>query len=380
MHRHIRGSRLIYALLTGVLVALTLTACGGSGGDAANLLKQTFGQQHTVNSGNLNLSLVVSPAGSKTSNAPLNVSFGGPFQSHGKGKLPASNFNISISALGRTGSLGVLSTGANGYVTFAGTSYQLPVATFQRLESNFAQVTSSPTGGGKSGSLAKLGIDPLHWLVKPSVVGKETLGDAPTTHIRAGLNVAALLTDLNMFLQKANAAGVTGSGKLPSQLSDSTRGKISAAVKNPSVDVWTGSSDKMLRKLAINLTVPVSGQVSTLLGGIRSAQIGITLGYTQLNRPQAIVAPTNVRPFGEFTTKLRTFLAAQGAGATASNSGSGASGGSSASATASNSGSGASGGSSGGAASSGNQTYIQCIQAAGQDVDKLQQCASLLQK
>lgn len=362
MHRQIRGSRVIYALMAGVLLALTLSACGGSsGGDATNLLKQTFGQPHAVNSGNLNLSLVVVPAGARSSTAPITVSFGGPFQSHGKGKLPASNFNISISALGRTGSLGVLSTGANGYVTFGGTSYQLPAATFQRLESSFAQVTSSPTGGGKSGSLAKLGIDPLRWLVNPSVVGKETLGGAATTHIRAGVNVAALLTDLNTFLQKANSAGVTGSGKLPSRLSDTTRGKIAASVKNPSVDVWTGSADKMLRKLAINLTVPVSGQVSTLLGGIRSAQIGISLGYAHLNQPQTIAAPTNVRPFGEFSTKLRTFLATQGAGAGASSSASGASSGSSSGITA-----------------GGSQSYIQCIQAAGQDVGKLQQCASLL--
>jgi hypothetical protein len=364
MHRQIRGSRVVCALTAAVLIALTLSACGGgSGGDATSLLKQTFGQPHTVNSGNLNLSLVVVPAGPKSSTAPITVSFGGPFQSHGKGKLPASNFSISISALGRTGSLGVLSTGANGYVTFAGTSYQLPAATFQRLESSFAQVTSSPTGGGKSGSLAKLGIDPLHWLVKPSVVGKETLGGAATTHIRAGVNVAALLTDLNTFLQKASSVGVTGAGKLPSQLSDTTRGKIAASVKNPSVDVWTGSADKELRKLAINLTVPVSGQVSTLLGGIRSAQVGISLGYAQLNKPQTIAAPTNVKPFSEFTTKLRTFLATQAAGAGAP--------------SASSNGA-ASSGSAGGIAAGGSQSYIQCIQAAGQDVGKLQQCASLL--
>ncbi len=31
---------------------------------------------------------------------PITLSFGGPFQSRGTGKLPASNFNISISALG----------------------------------------------------------------------------------------------------------------------------------------------------------------------------------------------------------------------------------------------------------------------------------------
>ena len=91
------------------------------------------------------------PSGSSTLNGPITLSFGGPFQSLGKGKLPKSNFNVSISALGKTGSLGILSTGTTGYVTLQGTSYQLPAATFQKLESSFAALASSPGGGSGSG-------------------------------------------------------------------------------------------------------------------------------------------------------------------------------------------------------------------------------------
>jgi hypothetical protein len=370
MHHRITGARVICAPLACAMAALTLVACGGGSGNATSLLKQTFGQPHTVNSGNLSLSLIVLPSGSRTSSAPITVSFGGPFQSLGKGRLPASNFSISISAVGRSGSLGVLSTGTNGYVTFAGTSYQLPRATFQRLEASFAQVTSSPTAGAKSGSLAKLGIDPLHWLVKPSVLGNETVGGASTTHIRAGLNVRALLGDLNTFLQKASSIGVTGAGKLPRQISNTTRDKIAAAVKNPSVDIWTGSSDKMLRKLSINLSLPVTGQISSLLGGIKSAQIGVSLGYTNLNKPQTIPTPTNVRPFSEFSGQLRALLAnAQGGAASGASSSGQSSGGSTATAPATTT---------PGASTAGSQSYVQCIQAAGDDVGKMQQCAGLL--
>jgi hypothetical protein len=354
MQQLIRGARTGAALAA---LVLGLGACGGgsSSGNASSLLQQTFGQQHTVTSGNLNLSLSVAPSGSSASNHPISLSFGGPFQSRGSGKLPASDFNINISALGRSGSLGILSTGANGYITFGGTSYQLPAATFQRLESSFSSITASPGAGSGANSLSKLGINPLHWLQNPSVVGTETVGGASTKHIKAGVNVPAMLGDVNTFLGKAATTGMTGASKLPGQLSSATQQKIAAAVRNPSVDIWTGADDKMVRKLTINLTVPVSGQLATLLGAVNSARVALTVAYGDLNQPQSISAPSVVRPFSEFSTQLQSFLAAaQGA---TSSSGSGSS-----SAT----------------APSANTNYIKCLQAANQDVTKMQQCAGLL--
>lgn len=365
MHRQLRALLVLCAL---ALLGAGVGACGGSGGDnAASLLKQTFGEPHTVNSGQLNLNLAMASA-SASSQAPISLSFGGPFQTRGKGQLPASNFSINVSALGRSGSLGIVSTGTSGYVTFAGASYQLPAATFQRVESSFSQITASASGG-PSGSLSQLGIDPMRWLVKPAVVGDETVAGVQTTHIRAGVNVSALLADLNTVLQKAGSIAGTGAGKLPGQISPTTRQKIAGEVKSPSVDVWTGRNDKMLRKLSLNLTLPVSGQVATLIGGAASARIAMSLQYANLNRPQTITAPTGTRPISELTTKLQALLAAAQAAATGSGSSAGGSGTSGASA------SGHSGSAQTGAGSS---AYLKCLQAAGQDVGKLQQCAGLV--
>jgi len=300
------------ASMVVALASLTLGACGSSpsgGGNATTLLKQTFSGSHVVNSGSLSLSLTVRPTGSRTISGPVTLSFGGPFQSIGKGKLPASDFTVSISALGKMGSLGVLSTGTAGYVSLQGEDYELPAATFQKLESAFAQIDASPGSSG-SGSLSALGIDPLHWLVNPSVVGKEMVGGTDTTHIRAGIDVAALLADINAFLSKASSLGVSGARSLPTGISDTTRSRIAGEVKNPSFEVWTVDSDKTVRKMSIRLTLPVSGQTSTALGGLRSADVGLTLQYADLNKPQSIQAPTSVRPFSEFRAKLQTFLAA----------------------------------------------------------------------
>jgi hypothetical protein len=354
--------RTICGLLAAGCAAVALTACGSSGGSsgASSLLRQTFSGKHTVNSGNINVSLSVDPSGSSTLKGPITLSFGGPFASLGTGKLPKSNFTVSYSALGRKGSLGILSTGTAGYVTVSGTSYQLPPATFRQLESSFSSLTSPSGGGSGSGALGRLGIDPLHWLVNPTVVGNESVAGASTTHIRAGIDVAALLNDLNTFLGKAPSLGVSGLGKVPSGISPATRQKIAGELRQPHFDVWTGSDDKTLRKLAISLVLPVTGQFSSLLGGLSSARISLTMQYADLNQPQTIAAPSTVAPYSQFQAKLRGFLSALqgGLGGSLGSTGSSSSGSSSSSSAVS--------------------SYAQCLQKAGQDLSKAQQCASLL--
>ena len=103
---------------------------------------------------------------------------------------------------------------------------------------------------------------------------------------------------------------------------------------------------------------------------MKSADIGLTMQYSDLNQPQTIKAPTTVKPFTQFQSKLNAFVQAlQGAAAGAIGSSGASSGGASTS--------GSSGGTSTGAGSSVAQ-YSQCIQKAGTDVAKMQKCASLL--
>ena len=367
----IAGVRRVVVLALAVVSAVLITACGSSGGTAGgsaqSLLRQTFSGSHKVNSGNLSFSLTVDPTGSSTLTKPISLSFGGPFQSLGTGKLPQSNFTVSISAQGHTGSLSILSTGSKGFVTLSGTSYQLPGASFQKLESSFSSITNSGGGGsGKQNVLSRLGIDPLGWLTNPTIVGSDSVGGTPTTHIRARVNVPVLLRSLNTFLGKASTLGVTGASKLPSSLSAASQAKIAAEIRNPTFDVWTGNDDKTVRKLTIGVSLPVTGQLAALLGGLRAAAISLTLQYTNLNQPQTITAPTNIQPYALFSQKLATLLQAVqssvASGALGSTGTTGSTGAAGSTSTTS------------GAASA----YGQCIQSAAGDVTKMQQCASLL--
>lgn len=362
-------SRRIGVIALGMVAAVGLAACGSSSssssssGGAQQLLRETFGGHHAVKSGILSFSLTLTPSGSSTLSGPISFSLNGPFQSRGSGKLPESDFTIALDAAGHHGQLGLISTGTSAYITLNGKSYQLPASDYDKLASGFTQTGSSSSAGG----LARFGIEPLHWVTNPSIVGNETIAGSSTTHIHAGIDVAALLGDLNTLLHKASATGA--SSKIPASISQAAREKIADSVRNPIVDVWTGSSDHTLRKLSLSLGFPVSGQISTELGGLNSATVGMTLQYAELNQPQTISAPANVQPFSSLQGKLAGILQqSEGAGALGLLGASGSSG----------SGSSSSGLSASGSSPRGIAKYTKCIQDAGDDVGKMQKCASLL--
>lgn len=355
MHSEMGGRRRMAVLAATLMTALVLAACGsaassGSGGsNAQSLLRQTFSNNHTVKSGVLGFKLTLTPSGSSLLSTPVVLSLSGPFASHGPGHLPSSDFTIQIAALGKRGALGVISTGTAGYVTMQGAAYQLPQTQFQNLEKGFS---SAASGSGNPGGLAGLGINPEHWLQNPSVVGTQAVDGTQTTHIRAGVNASALLSDLNTFLTRTTKGGAG------SAISSATQQKIAAAVRNATVDIWTGTSDKVLRRLTLTMTIPVSGQTSAALGGLTSAGVSLTIQYADINQPQTVTAPAHVLPYSQFQTKLRSALGALAgglAGTTGGLAGSGAS-----------------------APSASVNRYSHCIQSAGQSVARMQKCAALL--
>jgi hypothetical protein len=353
--------------ITAIVAALAIAGCGGTstgpgtGSAAKTLLRQTFAGSHKINSGRLDFELNVTLHGSSAINGPLRLSLNGPFQYGAKGQLPKSDFTVSLTAEGHSLAMQIVSTGTAGYITVAGTSYQLPQSTFQQLESSFAAAAShgSSTASGQS-ELQKLGLHPLQWLSNPLVVGSGTVAGAGTTEVRAGIDVSTLLAELNSALQKGSSLGLT---RLPSSISPATQSKIAGELGRPTVEVWSGNGDHTLRRASLSLQLPVSGTLATLTGGATSASLEVVLTYSDINQPQSVTGPAHAQPYSQFVTKFKslvsgieTALAEQALG-----------GGTGTSTT---------------PAASGNTgtygSYSQCVQAAGNDIAKLQKCASKL--
>ncbi|HEY2652444.1 MAG TPA: hypothetical protein VGI50_11010 [Solirubrobacteraceae bacterium] len=285
-------ARWIARLLFAAVAAIALAGCGSSSDRALSVLHQTFAGKHQVSSGNLAVLLSVAPSAAGGVKEPVTLGLAGPFQSRGWGRIPASAFDVRLGAMGKNVAVTITSTGSSGYVTFRGQSYELPPATFQRLESTFVRLSSVSAGGNGAGALARLGIDPERWLVSPQIVGEEAISGTSTTHIRAGVNVAALLSDVGTLLRRAASAGATGARSL---LPPASRSRIAGQVKNPVVDVWSGVADKTLRQLMIGLSV-------------HGAAIRLTMRYSDLNQPQTITAPTRLLPYRRFQDKLSGLL------------------------------------------------------------------------
>jgi uncharacterized membrane protein YgcG len=338
-----------------------VTGCGGgssgheasSSTDVNQLLQETFSGGKSINSGRLDLGLRVDAKGSSAS-GPISISLAGPFQSQGKGKLPKLDLEAKVEGAGQNIDAGVVSTGDKGFVKFQGQSYAVSDAVFQQFKKGFEQAQSQ-AGKQKGQSLATLGIDPRRWLSNPKNEGDAKVGDTDTIKITGDVNVPKLLDDINSALAKAKSLGVQGSANIPSQLTDAQKKQAADAIKHLSVEIYTGKSDQILRRMLINLSAVSQGQ---------TADVSFDLQLLDVNQDQTINEPSGAKPFDQLLSQLGGLSGLAG-GSSSSGSGS------------SSSGSGSSSG--GGAASSDNlQKYSACIEKAGSDAAKARKCANLL--
>jgi hypothetical protein len=360
----------VVVALVGVFAAV-LVACGGSSDDPNKLLKETFTGNHKVNSGKLNVSVDVSAQNVPNLSQPVKIALTGPFQSQGKGNLPKFDLNVTFSGGGQSFSAGAVSTSDKGYLRFQGQAYEVPANTFNQFKQGFTQAQQRNQGNQNQSAFKRLGLNPLDWLKDPKVEGDQDVGGTSTKHITADVDVPKFVGDLQVLLRNAKSLGAGNTGQLPSSLTAAQQQQIQQAVKSAKVQVWTGSDDKILRKLQVTLGINGSGG--------RSGSLTFTLEIDDLNQSQTINAPANAKPFTALTQQLQGLglggaLGGAGAGTTgAGSTGAGTTGGTTS--TPSTGGSSAGGSS---AAQAKLQKYAQCLQAANGDAAKAQQCAQLL--
>jgi len=349
-HRLVRP---LLALLGCGLLVLALSECGSSENPQA-LLRQTFGGTHRADSGKLTFD-----ASLKGGQTPASIHLTGPFQRQGKGQVPKFQLAVSIVARGQTINAGATSTGGAAFLNFMGGDFAVPADRFAQFQQRYAQSTSSSAPSQKT-IFSRLGVDPVKWLRDPQVVGDADVSGASTTHITAGVDLNALVDDLAKVFGRAGQLGLPNTGQLP-QITPAQKSKLVSAVRNPTVDIFTGKDDKTLRRFVINLHLQLPGGQL----GPNGADASILLELADLNKPQTVTAPANPRPLSDLSGSLG------GLGGTLGGGGSGGGG-----ASPSTPGGGGGGGS--GAAPPNIQRYSRCIQQAGNDTAKRQQCVALL--
>lgn len=284
--------RAAVALVAAVCGACVLSACGGSSGNAQALLDDTFSSPKQIESGNVDLSVSLGSAGSSTANKSLAVHLSGPFENAGSGKLPRFALRLGLSADGHALPVGATSTGSALYVELAGTWFSIPQSTYTTIQQSYAQATKRSSGAKVRSTFASLGIEPGKWLSDPSEVGTATIDGVETIHLTASVNVAGFLTDVSKLSQAGSALGLSSAVPGASLFTQSAIGELSKAVKAASVNIYTGKSDHLLRRLEFDATVTSNSQTKAILSGLSSAEVKVLLELSDLGRPQTISAPS----------------------------------------------------------------------------------------
>jgi hypothetical protein len=237
-------------------------------------------------------------------------------------------------------------------VSYGGTDYEVPAQVFQQFKAGFEQ-SAKQAGSDSNQSLSSLGIDPSKWLTNAKNEGEAKVGDTDTIKITGDVDVSKLLDDVNSALQKIRSIGGTEAAQLPDQLSEADKKQAEDAIKDLSVEIYSGADDKILRRFLVTMKLAVPDSAG---GGTQSADLKLDFQLQDLNEGQDIKAPENTKPFSALMSKL------QGLGL---------------------GGLGGLGGSSSGSGSSGTsqenlQKYSECIQKSNGDTSKMQKCADLL--
>jgi hypothetical protein len=69
---------------------------------------------------------------------------------------------------------------------------------------------------------------------------------------------------------------------------------VTNAVKDATIDVYTGKDDRLMRKLDVSVNfAPAAEKVKNLVG----ASVRFTVEISDPNRPVTVQAPTNARPY-----------------------------------------------------------------------------------
>jgi hypothetical protein len=290
----------IRILVTALVIALPIPAavagCGSSSSsnneDPTQVLKETFNNPTKVTSGNLSISLGGSAEG--TQSGSLTASINGPFQTDqsSPNSFPQLDLTAKISASGAGQSFSfdgsLITTKDNAYVEYQGQAYEVGTALFKKFTRSYEQSASQAQaqGGQNSSSFFRqFGIDPTTWLTNVSNEGTTDVDGTSTIHIHGDANVSQIVSDLTKVAQQT---GGSTQALSPSQLD-----QVKSAVKSATIDVYSGTDDKLLRKLALAVTIAPPASSNS---GISSVNVNFSVTLSDVNQPQTITAPSSTKP------------------------------------------------------------------------------------
>jgi hypothetical protein len=295
--------RTLVAVLAIVLpVLVVVTGCGGGSSsnneDPQKVLDETFNNPTKITSGKLDISLDGSAEGEQSGS--FNATISGPFQAEENDPTAFPQFDLSADLSGSAGgpslsfSGSLIATKDNAYVEYQDQAYEVGADVFKQFTQAYAKAAKQNQAKQGNGSFfQRLGIDPSQWLTNVTNEGTTDVEGTDTIQVHGDANVAKIFSDLEKASQEA---GGTSQQLTPDQID-----MLKSAVKEASIDVYSGTDDHLLRKLALSLKIePPAGTGAS----VSSVDVSFSIALSDVNQPQTISAPSNAKPISDLLNQL----------------------------------------------------------------------------
>lgn len=329
------------ALLLIVAVVVMLLLRGGGTDDARAVVARGLAADGDLKTAQVNLKLGLSGSAA-AGNEPVLLELAGPYEA-GDAKTARFRFDIGVNGSDDGPVATLTSVDGRNYVSVGKQHYALDAGALDDLKDE-----DSKSGDGLS--LDALGIDPEAWLADPEIVGEEQWDDEQVTHVRSKVDVPRMTEDLKKVVGRAEGSDEVGD---EAKAATSTLGAIEKDISSATMDVWVAEGKGALRRLQVDIQ-------------LKDGRLALDLALGKIDQPVKITAPKSTRPFDELLSVFAAVAGEErGATGTTTEPAAPSAGGSSE----------AGGGAASGEASDG--SYADCVQAAGDDVRKLQACADL---
>jgi hypothetical protein len=194
-----------------------------------------------------------------------NFALSGAFETGAANDIPEFEVNALITAGGEKLDGGFVSLGDKAYFTSGKIGWRVPAAVWDPLVQNAA------SGNAQQAQQLPFDVNPQTWVRDVKSEGTETIDGVETAHVSAQVDPRRVVEDI---AQAANQSGAD----VPSPAA------VSDLVKTAELDAWVGADDGLLRRLSARLVIAGQGAIA------------LDLSLTDVNQPQRIEAPDDVRP------------------------------------------------------------------------------------
>ena len=258
-----------------------------AGLSAEDVLAAAFAGDQKVESGRFSMRLSAEDFKGVPQIEGASIEVAGRFQGQGTDAMPEFDIDMKIAAPGERLHVGAVSLGDKGFLTRGDRAYAVPgqiMGTMADARTEIAGYASEPQP-----KLSVGGFDVGGWITDPKVAGTETMDGVEVTHVEGTLDAGRFVDGM---AQLGPASDLPEGDYLDGVASN--KAMLRRVIGKPEVDVYVGTEDRILRRLAVaaDLNLAAAGEGA---GGARDGKVLLDVRLSDVNEPQTIAAPARLR-------------------------------------------------------------------------------------